>query len=126
MIPDQYSAQSYLSELAYAGARDRFNQNPPDNIISLIKHELDLIEKLNFADYFLTVWDIVAWARKQDILCQGRGSAANSTICYELGITSVNPDQFNLLFERFVSMERGDPPDIDVDFEHERREEVTQ
>ncbi|MFT5505256.1 MAG: error-prone DNA polymerase, partial [Gammaproteobacteria bacterium] len=126
MIPHQHSAQSYLSELAYASAKDRFDQNPPDKIMGLIKHELDLIKQLNFADYFLTVWDIVAWARKQGILCQGRGSAANSTVCYLLGITSVNPEQFDLLFERFVSMERGDPPDIDVDFEHERREEVIQ
>ena len=85
-----------------------------------------MIEQLNFADYFLTVWDIVRWAREQEILCQGRGSAANSVVCYVLGITSVNPNQFELLFERFVSMERGDPPDIDVDFEHERREEVIQ
>lgn len=126
MIPQRHTAQSYLTELAYQGAQDRFDQNPPQKMLDQIAHELVLIEQLNFADYFLTVWDIVRWARQQQILCQGRGSAANSTVCYVLGITSVNPDQFNLLFERFVSMERGDPPDIDVDFEHERREEVIQ
>ena len=126
MIPARHTAQSYLGELAYQGARDRFDQHPPQKVLDQIAHELVLIEQLNFADYFLTVWDIVRWARQQQILCQGRGSAANSTVCYALGITSVNPDQFNLLFERFVSMERGDPPDIDVDFEHERREEVIQ
>jgi len=126
MIPTGHSGQSYLSQLAYAGAQDRFDGHPPQKIMDQIAHELILIEQLNFADYFLTVWDIVRWARQQQILCQGRGSAANSTVCYVLGITSVNPDQFNLLFERFVSMERGDPPDIDVDFEHERREEVIQ
>ncbi len=126
MIPGQHTAQSYLSELAYQGVQDRFEQHPPQKILDQIAHELVLIERLNFADYFLTVWDIVRWARQQQILCQGRGSAANSTVCYVLGITSVNPAQFNLLFERFVSMERGDPPDIDVDFEHERREEVIQ
>ncbi len=126
MIPPGLSAQSYLSDLVKSGLRQRFGSPPPGKIIDQIKHELDLIKQLNFADYFLTVWDIVRWAREQEILCQGRGSAANSTVCFLLGITSVNPDQFDLLFERFVSMERGDPPDIDVDFEHERREEVIQ
>jgi error-prone DNA polymerase len=126
MIPGRHTAQSYLSELAYQGAQDRFARQPPQKVLDQIAHELVLIEQLNFADYFLTVWDIVRWARQQQILCQGRGSAANSTVCFVLGITSVNPDQFDLLFERFVSMERGDPPDIDVDFEHERREEVIQ
>jgi error-prone DNA polymerase len=126
MLPAGRDAQSYLTELVYQGAQQYFDQNPPDKVLDLIKHELSLIQRLNFADYFLTVWDIVQWARQQKILCQGRGSAANSTVCYVLGITSVNPDQFELLFERFISMERGDPPDIDVDFEHERREEVIQ
>ncbi len=126
MIPSGHNAQSYLQVLVTQGAREKFNNQPPDKILRQIEHELILIEKLNFADYFLTVWDIVSWARGQQILCQGRGSAANSSICFVLGITSVNPGQFDLLFERFVSMERGDPPDIDVDFEHERREEVIQ
>jgi error-prone DNA polymerase len=126
MIPAGEDAQSWLRVLVREGAREKFGAPPPDRILRQLEHELDLIRRLEFADYFLTVWDIVRWARQQGILCQGRGSAANSSVCYVLGITSVNPDQFDLLFERFVSMERGDPPDIDVDFEHERREEVIQ
>ncbi|NNE64192.1 MAG: PHP domain-containing protein, partial [Gammaproteobacteria bacterium] len=126
MIPPGLTAQSYLSELVKQGMQQHFACSAPQKIIDQIEHELDLIQQLNFADYFLTVWDIVRWARQQKILCQGRGSAANSTVCFLLGITSVNPQKFDLLFERFVSMERGDPPDIDVDFEHERREEVIQ
>jgi error-prone DNA polymerase len=126
MIPPGHDAHSYLTLLVRQGARDKFDNQPPDKILRQLEHELELIGKLDFADYFLTVWDIVSWARQQQILCQGRGSAANSSVCFVLGITSVNPDQFDLLFERFVSMERGDPPDIDVDFEHERREEVIQ
>ncbi|MDJ0776747.1 MAG: error-prone DNA polymerase [Gammaproteobacteria bacterium] len=126
MIPAGESAQSYLAALVAAGVRERFGPTPPGRLMEQIEHELELIEQLAFADYFLTVWDIVHWAREQQILCQGRGSAANSSVCFMLGITSVNPAQFDLLFERFVSLERGDPPDIDVDFEHERREEVIQ
>ncbi|MDH3218286.1 MAG: error-prone DNA polymerase [Gammaproteobacteria bacterium] len=126
MIPAGHNAQSYLQMLVAEGVQARFEHNPPDKILRQLEHELELIDKLDFADYFLTVWDIVSWARQQQILCQGRGSAANSSVCFVLGITSVNPNQFDLLFERFVSMERGDPPDIDVDFEHERREEVIQ
>lgn len=126
MIPVGHCAQSYLALLVKKYLSEKFGSSPPVKINKQIEHELVLIEQLNFADYFLTVWDIVSWAREQNILCQGRGSAANSTVCFLLGITSVNPDQFDLLFERFVSMERGDPPDIDVDFEHERREEVIQ
>jgi error-prone DNA polymerase len=94
--------------------------------VTNIKHELKFIEEMNYAAYFLTVYDIVKYAREQNILCQGRGSAANSTICYVLGITSVDPTKFDLLFERFISSARNEPPDIDVDFEHERREEVIQ
>ena len=126
MIPAGLTAQSYLAKLVKDGLQEHLGSSPLQKIIDQIEHELDLIQQLNFADYFLTVWDIVRWARRQKILCQGRGSAANSTVCFLLGITSVNPEQFDLLFERFVSMERGDPPDIDVDFEHERREEVIQ
>ena len=85
-----------------------------------------MIQTLDFPGYFLTVWDIVRFARSRGILCQGRGSAANSAVCYVLGITSIDPVRLNLLFERFISLERGEPPDIDVDFEHERREEVLQ
>ena len=126
MIPPGHDAQSFLAELVAIGAREKFGRRPPEKLRQQLAHELRLIEQLDFADYFLTVWDIVRWAREQDILCQGRGSAANSSVCFVLGITSVNPAQFDLLFERFVSLERGDPPDIDVDFEHERREEVIQ
>jgi len=126
MIPQGHDAQSYLRFLVLQAVQEKFNQQPSVRILRQIEDELELIEQLDFADYFLTVWDIVSWARAQQILCQGRGSAANSCVCFVLGITSVNPDQFELLFERFVSLERGDPPDIDVDFEHERREQVIQ
>ncbi len=126
MIPSGFSAQDYLKQLTWAGAKKRYGTQLSKKIIGTLNHELDLIAKLSFADYFLTVWDIVCWARGQNILCQGRGSAANSAVCFVLGITSADPALFDLLFERFISMERGDPPDIDVDFEHERREEVVQ
>ncbi len=104
----------------------RYGDNIPEKTKNAILHELSFIEKMNYAAYFLTVYDIVRYAREQKILCQGRGSAANSTICYCLGITSVDPSKFDLLFERFISSARNEPPDIDVDFEHERREEVIQ
>lgn len=126
MIPAGLTTQAYLEQLVERGLRERYEENPPTTILNLISHELKLIAELRFADYFLTVWDIVRWARSRKILCQGRGSAANSAVCYVLGITSVDPSIFDLLFERFLSRERGDPPDIDVDFEHERREEVIQ
>lgn len=115
-----------LSDLSWEGAREHFGDTIPDSISSAINHELTFIEEMNYASYFLTVYDIVKFARSQGILCQGRGSAANSTICYCLGITAVNPTKFDLLFERFISSARNEPPDIDVDFEHERREEVMQ
>src|SRR5205823_2565214 len=98
----------------------------PDKVRGLIEHELHLIERLDYARYFLTVHDIVRFARQRGILCQGRGSAANSVVCYCLGITAVDPARIDVLFERFISAARGEPPDIDVDFEHERREEVIQ
>ncbi len=126
MIPEGHTAQSFLTELAWQRAKERFGDPVPERLAKTIAHELRLIEQLGFADYFLTVWDIVRWAREQQILCQGRGSAANSAVCYVLGVTAVDPATFDLLFERFMSVERGDPPDIDVDFEHERREEVIQ
>src|SRR5205085_3278095 len=91
-----------------------------------IEHEFQIIEELGYAKYFLTVYDIVKFARSQGILCQGRGAAANSAVCYCLGVTSVDPARIDLLFERFVSKERNEPPDIDIDFEHQRREEVIQ
>ncbi|WP_343670890.1 error-prone DNA polymerase [Chitinophaga sp.] len=115
-----------LRDLSWQGAREHFGDNIPDSIANSINHELTFIEEMNYASYFLTVYDIVKFARSQGILCQGRGSAANSTICYCLGITAVNPTKFDLLFERFISSARNEPPDIDVDFEHERREEVMQ
>jgi error-prone DNA polymerase len=118
--------QETLARLAWEGAAKRYPEGIPLKVQKLIAHELALIDELHYAPYFLTVWDIVEWARGQGILCQGRGSAANSAVCYMLGITAVDPMQMDLLFERFVSTERNEPPDIDVDFEHERREEVIQ
>ncbi|CAN5411542.1 error-prone DNA polymerase [soil metagenome] len=120
------TTQQELTHLSWQGAKERFGEDIPKKIIDAIHYELDFIERMNYAAYFLTVYDIVRYAREQNILCQGRGSAANSTICYCLGITSVNPTKFDLLFERFISDARNEPPDIDVDFEHERREEVIQ
>ena len=127
-IPPGKTPQSHLTHLAWEGAAARYPQGIPDKVKTSIARELVLIEKLNYAPYFLTVHDIVNFARDQDkpILCQGRGSAANSTVCYCIGITAVDPNQIELLFERFISEERKEPPDIDVDFEHERREEVIQ
>jgi error-prone DNA polymerase len=120
------TAQQALEKLTWEGAARRYPEGLPDKVVGLLKHELGLIETLGYAPYFLTVNSIVQFARSQDILCQGRGSAANSAVCYVLGITSIDPDTNNLLFERFVSQERKEPPDIDVDFEHERREIVMQ
>jgi error-prone DNA polymerase len=132
-VPEGKTAQQHLEDLTWAGAQERY---PPDNypqgipeeVKRRLADELAVIAKLDYARYFLTVLDIVSFARRQEkeILCQGRGSAANSAVCYCLGITSVNPDKSNLLFARFISENRGEPPDIDVDFEHERREEVIQ
>jgi error-prone DNA polymerase len=124
--PRGESIPDFLAKLTWAGALERYPDGIPAKIRALIKHELKLIRQLDYEPYFLTVWDIVKFARSRDILCQGRGSAANSAVCYCLGITSVDPDRIDLLFERFVSAERNEPPDIDVDFEHERREEVFQ
>lgn len=125
-IPEGLSPQQHLEDCVWKGAAERYHENIPSPVKNQIRHELALIEKLAFADYFLTIYDIVVFARSQKILCQGRGSAANSVVCYALGITAIDPVKMNLLFERFISEERGDPPDIDVDFEHERREEVIQ
>ena len=123
---DAASPQEALVRLTEEGARTRFPHGVPEKIRDILDHELALIGKLHFAAYFLTVHDIIRFARSREILCQGRGSAANSAVCYCLGITEVNPETCGLLFERFISEERGEPPDIDVDFEHERREEVMQ
>lgn len=118
--------QETLAKLTWKGAADRYPEGVPDTVKAGLDHELTLIEKLGYAPYFLTVNSIVRFARSKDILCQGRGSAANSAVCYVLGITSIDPGRNDLLFERFVSEERREPPDIDVDFEHERREIVMQ
>lgn len=126
IITEGRTPQEELTHLAWLGAKQHFGENIPAKTIAAIKHELAFIEQMNYASYFLTVYDIVRFARSQNILCQGRGSAANSTVCFCLGITSVNPEKFDLLFERFLSAARNEPPDIDVDFEHERREEVIQ
>lgn len=125
-IPEQFNAQSYLEFLVWKLAPHRYPNGMSDKVRAQLTHELKLISELMYADYFLTIYDIVDFARKREILCQGRGSAANSVVCYALGITAIDPIQMNLLFERFISAERGEPPDIDIDFEHERREEVIQ
>src|SRR5438309_7779577 len=127
-VPEGRTAQEHLQHLTWEGARQRWPGGIPYKVLTQIHYELALIERLDFARYFLTVHDIVAFARSLDppILCQGRGSAANSAVCYCLGITAVDPATSDLLFERFISEERREPPDIDVDFEHERREEVIQ
>ena len=125
-IPEGSTPQQELERLTWRGAAERYGRHVPSRVAAAVRHELDLIGQLGYAPYFLTVHDIVRYARGQKILCQGRGSAANSAVCYCLGITAVDPGKVDLLFERFVSAERNEPPDIDVDFEHERREEVIQ
>ena len=120
------SADDKLARLAREGGRRRYPSGVPDGVARQIEKELSLIEKLGVAPYFLSTWEVVEMARARRILCQGRGSAANSAVCYVLGITAVDPARSNLLFERFMSAERSEPPDIDIDFEHERREEVIQ
>ncbi|MDT3710050.1 MAG: error-prone DNA polymerase [Pseudomonadaceae bacterium] len=128
LVPHGHDATSWLRELAERGARWRWPNGVPERARGLLEHELKLIAELAYESYFLTVHDIVNWARERQILCQGRGSAANSTVCFALGITELDPTLpgRRLLFERFLSRERKEPPDIDVDFEHERREEVIQ
>jgi error-prone DNA polymerase len=126
LVPSHLSPSAYLRQLVEAGAKARWPDGEESQVRELIEKELKLIAELRYEYYFLTVYDIVHFARSQGILCQGRGSAANSAVCYCLAITEVNPAKINLLFERFISKERDEPPDIDVDFEHERREEVIQ
>ncbi|WP_261546517.1 error-prone DNA polymerase [Burkholderia multivorans] len=126
LVPRGHTPTSYLRQETWAGAARRYWNGVPEKVAKQIRHELALIAKLNYEPFFLTVYDIVKFARSQNILCQGRGSAANSVVCYCLGITEVNPEQSTMLFERFISVERGERPDIDVDFEHQRREEVIQ
>jgi error-prone DNA polymerase len=126
ITPEGHSPTSWLRHLTEAGAAERFPGGLPSAVRQTIEHELALIGRLRYEPYFLTVSDIVHWARSQGILCQGRGSAANSAVCYCLGVTAVDPSRTTLLFERFISEERNEPPDIDIDFEHQRREEVIQ
>lgn len=127
LVPPSYpDATTYLRDLTYQGAHERWGQDPPASVQALLEKELSLIQQLAYEPYFLTVHDVVQFARSQGILCQGRGSAANSAVCYCLHITEVDPARVSVLFERFISAERNEPPDIDVDFEHHRREEVIQ
>jgi len=125
-LPEGMTADAYLRALTYEGLQVRYPAGVPQEVTRQIEHELRLIAALDFAGYFLALWDIVGFARRRGILCQGRGSAANSAVCYALQITAIDPVRMGLLFERFLSMARKEPPDIDVDFEHERREEVLQ
>jgi error-prone DNA polymerase len=126
VVPDGETPSSYLRRLTYEGAGRRWPEGAPAKVQALIEHELQLIEELHYEHYFLTVGDIVRFARSRDILCQGRGSAANSVVCYCLFVTEVDPSRMSVLFERFISRERNEPPDIDIDFENARREEVIQ
>jgi error-prone DNA polymerase len=126
VVPASETPASYLRRVTEEGARRRYPQGMPTAVRQQVEHELALISELRYEKYFLTVHDIVRFAREQKILCQGRGSAANSAVCYCLGVTEVDPARTSVLFERFISKERNEPPDIDVDFEHQRREEVIQ
>ena len=126
ICPPHRTPMQYLIDLTWQGAAKHYPQGVPKKVRRQIENEFALIDELNYAPYFLTVYDLVVFARSRGILCQGRGAAANSAVCYCLGVTAVDPDRIDLLFERFVSRERNEPPDIDIDFEHERREEVIQ
>ncbi|MCA9164924.1 MAG: PHP domain-containing protein, partial [Planctomycetales bacterium] len=126
LAPPGLTPIRHLTELTWRGAERRYPAGVPEKVARAVRHELRLIEELRYEAYFLTVFDMVRFARERGILCQGRGSAANSAVCFCLGVTSVDPDRTDLLFERFVSRERNEAPDIDIDFEHERREEVLQ
>lgn len=126
LCPSGETPLSFLTRITWEGARDRYPTGIPEKVRQQVEHELRLIEDLRYEAYFLTVWDLVRFARSRDILCQGRGSAANSAVCFCLGVTSVDPDRIEVLFERFISKERAEAPDIDIDFEHQRREEVLQ
>ncbi len=124
--PPERTPMQHLKALTLKGARQRYGDRVPERVLRQVQHEFELIEELNYAPYFLTVCELVDFARGRNILCQGRGAAANSAVCYCLGVTAVDPERIDILFERFVSRERNEPPDIDIDFEHERREEVIQ
>jgi error-prone DNA polymerase len=125
-LPDGTTSFEWLRELTMKGAGERYHGTVPPAVVNQLERELDLINELDYCGYFLTMWELVLFCREQGILCQGRGSAANSAVCYCLGITAVDPVRMGLLFERFLSRERGEPPDIDLDIEHDRREEVIQ
>ena len=125
-LPDGRTSEEWLRELTYNGAQERYPNGPPPEVVEQVEKELKLIEELDYVGYFLTMYEIVAFCRRESILCQGRGSAANSCVCYCLGITAVDPIKVGLLFERFISRERAEPPDIDLDITHQRREEVLQ
>jgi error-prone DNA polymerase len=126
LAPAGLTPIEYLRKLSWEGARHRYGGSVPEKVQRLVEHELGLIEQMRYEAYFLTVWDLVRFARQRHILCQGRGSAANSAVCFCLGVTAVDPATTDVLFERFISRERNEAPDIDIDFEHERREEVLQ
>ena len=126
LVPEGHTPATWLRHLTADGLRWRFPKGVPAKVAELVEHELRLVNELGYEPFFLTVYDVVRFARGEGILCQGRGSAANSVVCFALGITEVDPARMNMLFERFVSRERNEPPDIDVDFEHQRREEVIQ
>ena len=125
-LPEGKTTLQWLRELTFGGARKRYGDDVPAEVVAQLNKELALLEELDYCGYFLTMWEIVEFCRAQNILCQGRGSAANSAVCFCLGITAVDPVRMKLLFERFLSRERAEPPDIDLDIEHERREEVIQ
>ena len=125
-MPTGYTAIAYLRQCVEKGIRIRFPEGLSKKVRAIIEKEMKLIEEQDYAYFFLTLYDIVQFAKQQGILYQGRGSAANSVVCYCLEITAVDPRQINVLFERFISKERDEPPDIDVDFEHQRREEIIQ
>ncbi len=126
LAPPGVTPLEHLTRLTHEGLARRYPAGAPEKVVRLVEYELKLIGELNYEAYFLTVWDLVRFARSRDILCQGRGSAANSAVCYCLEVTSVDPERIDVLFERFISRERNEAPDIDIDFEHERREEVLQ
>jgi error-prone DNA polymerase len=126
VVPDGFTTATWLRHITYEGARSRYKGDIPESARALLEKELALIHELGYCGYFLTMWELVRFCREKGILCQGRGSAANSVVCYCLGVTSVDPVRMNLLFERFLSRERAEPPDIDLDIEHKRREEVIQ
>ncbi|HET6451433.1 MAG TPA: error-prone DNA polymerase [Spirochaetia bacterium] len=125
-VPPGFTTSTWLRHLTWEGARERYRDEIPDGARALVEKELALIDELGYGGYFLTMWELVRYCRQNGILCQGRGSAANSVVCYCLGVTSVDPVRMDLLFERFLSRERAEPPDIDLDIEHDRREEVIQ